>query len=92
MGASQWKPSILDYRGDHDLFLKPSGYLESLMTTLLALLTNLLVSELCSAGENAVNQAVLGSIVGRDLPRTLDMDRHEQDVCHSDRRHGSGHR
>ena len=45
----------------HDLFFKPSGYLESLITTLLALLTNLLVSELCSAGENAVNQAVLGS-------------------------------
>ena len=45
----------------HDLFLKPSGYLESLMPTLLALLTNLLVSELCRAGENAVNQVVLGS-------------------------------
>ena len=46
----------------HDLFLKPIRYLESLMTILLALLTNLLVSELWRAGENAVNQVVLGSL------------------------------
>ena len=45
----------------HALFLAPMKYLESLMTTLLASLTNLLVSELCRAGENAVNQVVLGS-------------------------------
>ena len=31
------------------------------MTTLLALLTNLLFSELCSTGENAVNLAAMGS-------------------------------
>ena len=58
---------------DHDLFLKPSGYLESLITTLLALLTNLLVFELCSAGENAVNQAVLTSkSLGRRWPPQTD--------------------
>ena len=51
----------------HAFFLAPITYLESLMTTLLALLTNLLVSEMCRAGEsgqgeNAVNQVVLGSL------------------------------
>ena len=48
-------------RETYDLFFNPNGYLESLITTLLVLLTNLLVSELCSTGENAVNQAVLES-------------------------------
>ena len=39
---------------------------------MLALLTNLLVSELCSAGENTVNQAALGKLFfgGRGPPQT----------------------